>query len=717
MKKLLKKHFGYDEFRPLQGEIIEHVLEKQDAFVLMPTGGGKSLCYQLPALKFEGITLVISPLIALMKDQVDGLKANGISAEFINSTLSIKEIDDIKNRAKNNDLKILYLAPERLALPDFQQFLNKLTISLIAIDEAHCISEWGHDFRPDYRNLKVLKTIFPQIPIIALTATATEQVKQDILKQLSLNKAKLFVSSFNRENLNLSVINKQQAFHKLVNLLSDYKDKSVIIYCFSRKDTENITDKLNANGFNALPYHAGLSTEERKRHQDLFIKDSVNIIVATIAFGMGIDKPDVRLVVHYTYPKTLESYYQEIGRAGRDGLASDCVMFYTYADTRKHEFFIGQNSDEKSRLNSQEKLNEVLNYAEGNICRKKHLLKYFGEELKQNNCKSCDICLSSKEKFDATLVVQKILSTILRTDNSFGKNHIIDVLLGKNTQQIRRHKHNELSVFGIINDYSKEELGQIVQSLLDLGFIKKNNGRYPTLAITKQGADFLSNNEKIELLKPKIDSLITERQKNNLEYDSTLFEILRAYRKEIAEKQNVPPFVIFGDKSLQEMAYYLPATKEAFGKINGVGANKLEKFGKIFLEKINEYKNDNNLESKEIIKIINPTKKSEVTTKQRFSKPQFYQKTLELIQKKLPIKRIAKNQKLKLNTVINHIEKMLDDEVIIDIEYLKLPKQRFEDIKNAFLTCEDEKLKPVFELLDGKYNYDEIRLVRTLMKK
>lgn len=719
MKTLLKKHFGYDTFRPLQEEIVNNVLDKKDTFVLMPTGGGKSLCFQLPALKFPGITVVISPLIALMKDQVDSLHENGIKAAFLNSTQTPKEQEKIKEKLKNNKIKILYIAPERLALPDFQNFLKTLNISLIAIDEAHCISEWGHDFRPEYRNLKKIKDLFPQIPIITLTATATNKVQEDIVNQLSMQKANKFISSFNRENLNLSVINKKQAFNKLANLLMNYRDKSVIIYCFSRKDTENITDKLNANGFNALPYHAGLTPEARKRHQDLFIKDSANIIVATIAFGMGIDKPDVRLVVHYTYPKTLEGYYQEIGRAGRDGLASECVMFYTYADTRKHEFFIGQNQDEKARLSAQEKLNDVLTYAEGNVCRKKHLLKYFGEDLEEDNCQACDICLSSKEKFDATLVAQKIISAILRTEERFGKNHIIEVLLGKNTQQIKRHGHNELSVFGIVDDFSHDDLGQIIQSLLDLNLIRKNEGQYPTLAITKQGADFLSKQEKIELIKPKTDTLSGKQYENkaDLEYDQELFEVLRNLRKEIAEEQNVPPFVIFGDKSLQEMAYYLPITEEDFSKMHGVGASKLKKFGQKFIKIIKEYKKENNLESKEIIKIVTTTKKSESDPKPRFSRPKFYQKTLELLQKKLPVERIAKNQNIKPGTVINHIEKLLDDEVMIDIEYLKLPKNRFEEIKNAFATCEDEKLKPVFEMLDGKYDYDAIRLVRALMKK
>lgn len=396
MKHLLKQYFGYDEFRPLQEEIVNHVVSRRDCFVLMPTGGGKSLCYQLPALKFDGITVVISPLISLMKDQVDALRACGIMAELINSTLAPRQIDKICLSAKNGEVKILYIAPERFALKDFQQFLKTLTVSLIVVDEAHCISEWGHDFRPSYRNLILLKEFFPSTPLIALTATATRRVREDIVNQLQLQKARVFISSFNRENLCVSVVEKKRAFSKLVNILRKYRNESVIIYCFSRKETEMVAEGLKLQKFNARAYHAGLDPGERTLIQDLFIKDEVNIIVATIAFGMGIDKPDVRLVVHYTYPKTLEGYYQEIGRAGRDGLVSECVMFYTYADTRKHEFFINQIEDEKLRSLAREKLNLVSKFAKLTTCRKKYLLNYFGEELKGTNCRGCDICLPVK---------------------------------------------------------------------------------------------------------------------------------------------------------------------------------------------------------------------------------------------------------------------------------------------------------------------------------
>ncbi|PIV46903.1 hypothetical protein COS21_02820 [bacterium (Candidatus Gribaldobacteria) CG02_land_8_20_14_3_00_41_15] len=495
MKALLKKYFGYDDFKPLQEEIISEILQQKDCFVLMATGGGKSLCYQLPALKFGGLTLVISPLISLMKDQVDALKACGIKAEFINSSLTPKQILEIYSQLARGEIKILYVAPERFGLEGFNNFLKGLTISLIAVDEAHCISEWGHDFRPDYRNLSLLKERFPQVPLIALTATATRKVRDDIIAQLQLEKARFFISSFNRKNLQISVIEKKQAFSKLVKLLEKYKNESVIIYCFSRNDTEAIASDLRANNFNAQAYHAGLGAKKRSSVQELFIKDEVNIIVATIAFGMGIDKPDVRLVVHYTYPKTLENYYQEIGRAGRDGLKSECVMFYTYADTRKHEFFIDQIEDGYLRRLSQEKLNAVINFAGLTTCRKKYLLGYFGEDLVEGNCGGCDICLPR------------------------GKN---------------------------VEEYVVKEL-------------PKNKVK------------------KIDLV-----------------YNQELFEELRALRKNLAMRERVPPFVIFGDMALQEMACYLPTDQEAFSRINGVGAKKLELFGDIFLSVINNFTQKNN---------------------------------------------------------------------------------------------------------------------------
>ena len=607
MELLLKKYFGYGEFRPMQLDIIKNVLQKKDSLVLMPTGGGKSLCYQIPALKLEGLTIVISPLISLMKDQVDNLKANGINAEYINSTLSFSEIENIKKRIQEKEIKILYIAPERFALEEFKIFLTTLQISLIAIDEAHCISEWGHDFRKDYRNLKFLKILFPNVPIIALTATATLKVRKDILKQLSLVNPQIFISSFNRENLNLIVMQKKNTFNKILSLVKKHKNESTIIYCFSRKDTEKIAQRLKENGFEALPYHAGLSNNIRKQNQELFTKDKVNIIVATIAFGMGIDKPDVRLIIHQTFSKSIEGYYQEIGRAGRDGLSSDCVLFYSKGDKRKHEFFLDQIQEDIIRSSALDKLNKMMIYCENTSCRRKDILGYFGESFLENNCKGCDICLNLPE------------------------------------------------IKGDVED----------------------------------------------------KSLIYEEVKKNLNYDSILFEKLRTLRKQIANERNFPPFIIFGDVSLREMSLYFPKNRDEFLRINGVGQQKLNDFGESFLKVVNDYVRENNIVPE---KIIGRSQKKRARHLSRN-----YQKTKEMILKKLSIEEIAKFQELKERRIIYHIEKLIEGGEKIDINYLIPSKEKFDIIKSAFEKIGIERLAPIYNYFDEKYSYEEIRLVRMVM--
>jgi RecQ family ATP-dependent DNA helicase len=610
LKSLLKRYFGYDSFRPLQEEIINHVIGGSDGFVLMPTGGGKSLCYQLPALMLDGITLVVSPLIALMKDQVDSLQACGVRAEFINSSIPAARISDICARAKNGDVKILYIAPERFALKSFQDFLKSLNVALIAVDEAHCISEWGHDFRPDYRNLGLLKELFPDAPVIALTATATEKVREDILSHLFPEKPRTFISSFDRENLKISVVEKKQAFAKLLSLLSRHKNEPAIIYCFSRNETEELAEKLKLNGYSAGAYHAGLDAEKRKQVQDLFIRDKVDIIVATIAFGMGIDKPDVRLVAHYTYPKTLEGYYQEIGRAGRDGLPSECVLFYTYADTRKHEYFIDKIEDDVLRERARRKLAEVSRFCKLTTCRKKYLLGYFGERLEGGNCGGCDNCLGEKETPD-------------------------------------------------FKPAAKD--------------------------------------------KPK---------RGSLDYNAELFEELRAVRKELANKANVPPFVIFGDTSLQEMACYLPRDKEGFSGISGVGAKKLEQYGDVFIRAINKFAEENNITGRDV-----PTRKMEYARPKPVTsrKPAAWFKTRELLLTMTPLGEIAEVQGIKPGTVAGHIEDMIRAGERMNLDYLKVPGDRYAAMKAAFEECGVERLKPAFECLGEEYSYDELRLARVLI--
>ena len=487
MYDTLKKYFGYDEFRPLQKEIIERVLAREDCVVLMPTGGGKSLCFQLPTLMNEGITVVISPLISLMKDQVDSLLASGVSATLINSSLTPSAIEAVIGQIRAGGVKIVYIAPERLGLPAFEAVLHTLPISLFAIDEAHCISEWGHDFRPEYRNLNKLRSKFPNIPIIALTATATEKVRADIVKQLALPHPHIFISSFNRQNLSYEVLPKKDSFKTILSLLSSCEGESAIIYCFSRKDTESIAEKLNQHGYNAGVYHAGLSADKRRDNQERFIRDDIHIMVATIAFGMGIDKPDVRLVIHHSLPKSVEGYYQETGRAGRDGLPARCVLFFSVADKFKHEFFIGRISDEEEKQQVQENLNQVLSYGQLGSCRRKFLLRYFNENYQEVNCGNCDRCVAP-----TPLVAPVRTSTV-------------------------KHK---------------------------------------VLAIEDQN------------------------------FNPELFEVLRQVRVSEAAKLQVPPYIIFGDKALRDMASKRPQTDEQFLNINGVGDKKLAKFGELFMEAI-----------------------------------------------------------------------------------------------------------------------------------
>jgi ATP-dependent DNA helicase RecQ len=711
MLNILKTHFGFDQFRPLQEEIIGCVISPRDALVLMPTGGGKSLCYQLPALMMPGVTLVISPLIALMKDQVDGLKANGIPAEFINSTLTRAEIDRIQTEALRGKIKILYAAPERLVIPEFQLFLKKINVSLIAIDESHCISEWGHDFRPDYRNLHLLRNIFPEVPAMALTATATKKVREDIIYQLSLDKAKIFISSFNRPNLSYAVLPKKDSYDQLMQILRECQNESAIIYCFSRKDTEHLAADLRQEGFKALPYHAGLESEARRTNQEKFIRDEAQIIVATIAFGMGIDKPDIRLVIHYHLPKSIEGYYQETGRAGRDGLPSRCILFFSYADTIKQQYFIRQIENEPERKNAYRKLDQMVEYCELATCRRWHLLSYFGEDYQQEKCDGCDVCFSPKEEFDATIISQKIMSAIIRTGQRFGMNYIIDVLHGAKNKKIIERDHHKLSVYGIVDDFSKEDLRRIISQLVFRKLIIKSGDGFPNLELSQRGNDFLKERQEIRLPKFKaIAKLSQQSDAVDTEYDINLFETLRLLRKELADAQGIPPFVVFGDLALHQMALYLPQSEENFSKISGVGEAKLKQYGEIFTEVIQTYAKKNNLIEKNV-----PVKRS-ARPRRSNRLGSTYRETQKLVLEKMSIEKMASTRGVSAGTIAAHIEKLVSSGEEIDFEYLRPSSERFEKIKAAFQKLGGTALSPVREILGEQFSYAELKIARLFIK-
>ena len=696
---LLKSRFGYESFLPLQEEIVRHVLGKEHCLVLMPTGGGKSLCYQLPALCFDGLTLVVSPLIALMKDQVDALRANGIPAAFVNSSLSAAEIGRVHSAALMGQVKILYAAPERLTVPGFVSFLDSAQISLIAIDEAHCISEWGHDFRPDYRNLKALRARFPDVSCIALTATATERVREDIIDQLDIPNGKTFLSSFNRKNLTYSVLPKRDQFGTLLELLAKHKGESSIIYCFSRKGTEELVADLKDEGFSALPYHAGLDPGIRRTNQERFIRDETPIIVATIAFGMGIDKPDVRLIVHYDMPKSVEGYYQETGRAGRDGLPSDCALFYSPGDRSRQEYWIDRMEDEEEQRRARRQLDGMVEYCELTGCRRAYLLRYFGEEWEEVNCGGCDVCLADTGEFDATVIAQKILSAVIRTGERFGIAHVAAVLRGSRAKKVIDAGHDKLSVYGVAPDFSRDEIRSISRQLIDVGLLVQADGEYRTLAVTAAGREFLRSRATLRLTRKK-----ERANMGSLEYDRGLFDLLRDVRRALAKERGVPPYVVFGDASLVQMAYFAPQSRESFARITGVGATKLEEYGEVFVKHISEYAEEHGLEERQ-----RPLASRKPRSVRRPGST--YAKTLELLRQGMPLTEIADQRGLSPGTVIGHLERLADHGEEIDVRHLLEP-ERFDSIKRAFERAETPWLSEVKDALGGEYSYDEIRLAR-----
>ena len=597
LPQLLKSTFGYATFRPLQREIIEANLVGEDVFALLPTGGGKSLCFQLPALARDGLTVVVSPLIALMKDQVDALQASGVAATFLNSTLGAEESRNRLRGLHRGQYKLLYVAPERLMLAGWIENLKTWNVSCIAIDEAHCVSEWGHDFRPEYRQLAKLRTALPDVPMMALTATATGRVREDIVTHLKLRDPQTFVASFNRPNLTYRVVPKDEPAKQIITFVRKREHESGIIYCASRATAERVAESLAGRGFLARPYHAGLDAAERARNQEMFLRDDARIICATIAFGMGINKPNVRWVIHHDLPKNIEGYYQETGRAGRDGLPGDCLLLFSPGDIAKQTHFLDEITNEQERSIARAQLRRIVHYAESSGCRRAELLQYFGETFPLNNCGACDNCAEPRESFDGTVVAQKFLSCVFRIQQasrfSAGLNHVIEVLTGAKTDKITRWGHDQLSTYGIGGELSRSQWASIGRELMRLGYVGLGSGEYATLELTAEGMTVLRARTPITLTKPAADApksrRVAPRREGDIDCDEILFEKLRTLRKLLADERKVPAYIIFGDNTLRALAREYPQSLSALEGIPGIGEKKRAEFGEVFTATIAGY--------------------------------------------------------------------------------------------------------------------------------
>jgi ATP-dependent DNA helicase RecQ len=712
MIETLRTVFGFQAFRPNQESIIHSILNRRDVFAVMPTGGGKSLCYQLPAKMMEGAAVVISPLISLMKDQVDAAVENGIQAAFMNSSMSTQEISDVYRALKQNGIKLLYIAPERFAMLHFLKTLKTFPISLFAIDEAHCISEWGHDFRPDYLSLSLIPKVFPGVPVAAFTATATQKVQEDIIVKIGLREPFIIRASFNRQNLFYEVKPKSKIQAQILEFLREHKGEAGIIYRTTRDSVMETADFLASAGVKALPYHAGLSSEERTKNQETFNKDEAQVIVATIAFGMGIDKSNVRFVVHADLPKNIESYYQETGRAGRDGEQAHCLLYFSRGDIPKIRYFIDQITDDGERSISIEKLNQVVGFASHNVCRRTQLLNFFGETYPDDNCSTCDICTGSVEQIDITTDAQIMMSAISRTGQRFGIGHIIDIVTGADTRRIREMKHNEIKTYGAGKHSDKKHWRFLVNELLAQDIIRQDGDPYPVLKLTQKGLDVLYGREDAKALKREEAATKSKRQRGSEpgQYDETLFEKLRSLRKKMAEEHQVPPYIIFSDKTLHEMCKHFPATLPDMRGISGVGNAKLERYGEDFVREINKYLSENpgiSLSQEQSLDSSSPNANRSKAKR----KGESIEETYDFFKKGMSLEDIAKQRNLAPSTISQHLERLIREGRDIDIDRLVDPVKR-KEIEEFFLLLGQWALSPVIEHFNGAVSYEEARLVR-----